>query len=382
MACISYLRSVMSNSSKLERRSALIEGLMCEYQRGINGADSQNDTDCEGAKVFKLLESAAEPEFLMADMSIEQLTSFTTYKAKFEVEYCCLPFLDRSSRAKLIMLESELQAAMQMQMGKSVTKALEDAGLGERDVTPFIRIRVVGLTSLSYEGEHNPKEGIVTIWDPTESQITELTEGKIYIMKGLVPINTDSDILYLHGRGSSSRWQPLSPKASESFQPFFNPRKPISLSDLGEIPISSEFDIAAYVLYVGDAYTDVQQTRQWVFVTDGSTQHSYSGEISNNLLAISFSAPSTNDLSIPQISNNLVGSVVGFCNLIKRAKDVQNAIWVGDATENSIYFINAEAAYSSHLKTNSAQILKWAKLSSSNSVIHALRQRVRSIVSQ
>ncbi|XP_024011976.1 protein BREAST CANCER SUSCEPTIBILITY 2 homolog B [Eutrema salsugineum] len=177
-----------------QRRSALIEGLMCEYQREINGFHSQNDTDSEeGAKVFKLLETAPEPELLMAEMSLEQLTSFATYKAKYE-------------------------AAKQLQMEKSVAKALEDAGLGERDVTPFLRVRLVGLTSLTYEGEHNIKEGIVTIWNPTERQRTELREGKIYMMKGLVPMNSDSEILYLHARGSSSRWQPLSPKASESFQ--------------------------------------------------------------------------------------------------------------------------------------------------------------------
>ncbi|XP_010451954.1 PREDICTED: protein BREAST CANCER SUSCEPTIBILITY 2 homolog B isoform X1 [Camelina sativa] len=318
-----------------QRRSALVEGLMCEYQRGVNGFNSQNDTGSEeGAKVFKLLETAAEPELLMAEMSPEQLTSFTTYKAKYE-------------------------AAKQMKMEKSVANALEDAGLGERNVTPFMRIRLVGLTSLSYEGEHNPKEGIVTIWNPTEKQRTELTEGKIYIMKGLVPMNSDSETLYLHARGSSSRWQPLSPKASESFQPFFNPRKPISLSNL-------------------DAYTDVQQKKQWLFVTDGSTQHS--GEISNSLLAISFSTPAMDDISVPHISQNLVGSVVGFCNLIKRAKDARNEMWVGEATENSVYFINAEAAYSSHLRTSSAHIQKWAKLSSSNSVIHELRQRVLFII--
>ncbi|CAN6804797.1 unnamed protein product [Brassica oleracea] len=327
-----------------QRRSALVEGLMCEYERGGNGVHSQNDTDSEeGAKVFKLLETASEPELLMAEMSLEQLTSFTTYKSKFE-------------------------AAKQIQMEKSVAKALEEAGLSERDVTPFMRIRLVGLTSLSYEGVHNPKEGIVTIWNPTERQRTELTEGKIYIMKGLVPTVTDSETLYLHARGSSSRWEPLSPKASSSFQPFFNPRKPISLSNFGGIPLSSEFDIAAYVVYVGNVYTDVEQKKQWVFVTDGSTQRSRSGEISNSLLAISFSTPSMDDLPTPHISHSLVGSVVGFCNLIKRAKDAKNNMWVGEATENSVYSINAEAAYSSHLKTSSSHIQTWAKLSSFNSV--------------
>lgn len=59
---------------------------------------------------------------------------------------------------------------------------------------------------------------------------------------------------------------------------------------------------------------------------------------------------------------------VGFCNLIKRAKDAKNNMWVGEATENSVYSINAEAAYSSHLKTSSSHIQTWAKLSSFNSV--------------
>ncbi|XP_018474420.1 protein BREAST CANCER SUSCEPTIBILITY 2 homolog B isoform X2 [Raphanus sativus] len=333
-----------------QRRSDLVEGLMCEYERAVNGVHSQNDTDSEeGAKVFKLLKTASEPELLMAEMSLEQLTSFTTYKSKFEME-------------------------------NSVAKALEDAGLGERDVTPFMRIRLVGLTSLSYEGKHNPKEGIVTIWNPTERQRTELTEGKIYVVKGLVPMISDSETLYLHARGSSSRWEPLSPKASSSFQPFFKPRKPISLTDFGGIPLSSEFDIAAYVVYVGNVYTDVEQKKQWVFVTDGSTQHSRSGEISNSLLAISFSTPSKDDLPTPHISQSLVGSVVGFCNLIKRAKDAKNDMWVGEATENSVYSINAEASYSSHLKTSSSHIQTWAKLSSFNSVIHKLRQRVLFII--
>lgn len=75
---------------------------MCEYERAVNGVHSQNDTDSdEGAKVFKLLKTASEPELLMAEMSLEQLTSFTTYKSKFEVEYC-LSFLTRSLSAKLI----------------------------------------------------------------------------------------------------------------------------------------------------------------------------------------------------------------------------------------------------------------------------------------
>lgn len=57
-------------------------------------------------------------------------------------------------------------------MEKRIEKALEDAGLKERDVTPFMRVRVVGLTSKDYQGKACCKEGIIAIWNPTEKQVT------------------------------------------------------------------------------------------------------------------------------------------------------------------------------------------------------------------
>lgn len=56
-------------------------------------------------------------------------------------------------------------------MEKSIEKALTQAGLNERDVIPFMRIRVVGLTNRNYHGKERPKEGIITVWNPTEKQV-------------------------------------------------------------------------------------------------------------------------------------------------------------------------------------------------------------------
>ena len=39
----------------------------------------------EGAKLFHALETAAEPELLMADMTAAQLAAFATYQTKREV---------------------------------------------------------------------------------------------------------------------------------------------------------------------------------------------------------------------------------------------------------------------------------------------------------
>lgn len=64
------------------------EGIMSEFQMGNKESDIHNDYDSdEGAKILKILETAAEPEVLMAEMSSEQLNSFATYRAKLEVRF-------------------------------------------------------------------------------------------------------------------------------------------------------------------------------------------------------------------------------------------------------------------------------------------------------
>lgn len=59
-------------------------------------------------------------------------------------------------------------------MEKSIEKALADAGLSGRDVTPFMRVRVVGLTSKSSQRKIHGKEGLITIWNPSEKQVNSI----------------------------------------------------------------------------------------------------------------------------------------------------------------------------------------------------------------
>lgn len=68
------------------RRSTIAEGIASELQRDNSSSHGKNDSESEeGAKIFKILERAAEPEVLTADMSTEQLNSFATYQGKQEV---------------------------------------------------------------------------------------------------------------------------------------------------------------------------------------------------------------------------------------------------------------------------------------------------------
>ncbi|KVI03323.1 BRCA2, oligonucleotide/oligosaccharide-binding 1 [Cynara cardunculus var. scolymus] len=318
-----------------QRRSSIVEGVMSEFQRGLKSfqIDDEQNTGDEGKKILQLLEKAAEPEVMMAEMSSEQLTSFATYQAKIE-------------------------ATRQSEMQKSIEKALEEAGLSSREVNTLMRVRVVGLTSKSYIQKSFPQQGLITLWNPTEKQQLELVEGQAYAVTGLTPINSDSDTIYLRARGSTTKWQPLSQSMSDQFL---------------------EFDVAAFVIYVGEVHTSAHQNRQWVFVADG-TSISHPHELSDALLAISFCSPSVDCDSTVPINYNLVGSTVGFCNLIKSAKDQTNHIWLAEATENSTYFLSYDSTNSQHLKTAAASADQWAK--ASNLMIEKLKGKISSIVAR
>ncbi|WJX25236.1 hypothetical protein P8452_14298 [Trifolium repens] len=335
-----------------QRRSAVVDNIVSEYQNERTDSHIYDCDDSEGAKIYRMLETAAEPEYLMADMSLEQLNSFGAYKAK-------------------------LNAIRQSQMESSIEKALKDSGLGNREVTPFMRLRVVGLTYKTRR--EKPKEGIVTIWSPTQKQRQELVEGEAYAIAGLIPSGSDSDVLRLQSRGSTTKWLPLSSSAKEQFKPFFSSRKSIPLSSLSDIPLSNEFDIVAFVVHVGEVYTSNQQKKQWVFVTDGSIMHGLQwNKLMDTLLAICFCSPLIDNDSFPPINYNLAGSTVGFCNLIKKEKDHTNHVWVADANEISTYYLKFDSPHCSHLRNAACSVRRWA--SGSGLIMKKLKEKVFDII--
>nr|CAD1839858.1 unnamed protein product [Ananas comosus var. bracteatus] len=165
-----------------------------------------------------------------------------------------------------------------------------------------------------------------------------------------------------------------------SFSPFFCPRKAVLLSNLGEVPLASEFDVAAVIVHVGEVYLSESQKKQWIFMTDGSgsTSEIQFEEMYNRLLAVSFCSPTTDNDSSAIFTNTLSGTTVGLCNLIKRPRDQINHFWVAEATENSTCSISYNLPSSSHLKEAAVSAEKWAKMS--YSTIQKMRKRVLCVV--
>ncbi|CAM0879886.1 unnamed protein product [Alopecurus aequalis] len=333
-----------------QRVSKIAEDIMSEQDEYCGNSD---DSD-EGAKICKMLERAADPEVMMAGMTSEQRISFSSYQEKQKV-------------------------ARQNEVAKKVENALDVAGLSSRDVTPFLKVRVMSLVQKISASKTIRKEGLITIWNPTEKQKADLVEGQIYFVTGLVPSAYCTDILYLHARGSSTMWKPLASAQAADFEPFFTPRKAVELSLFGEVPLASEFDIVGVVLHVGDVYLCGSHKRQWLFMTDGSKFISarQSTEQDDCLLAVSFSCPIAGDDCV-FFSHALAGNTVGFCNLVKGQKDQMRGIWVAEATESSTYTISHEISKKSHLKEAAVCAEKWA--SSCYHKIQKLKERVLCII--
>ncbi|CAL9117166.1 unnamed protein product [Musa textilis] len=138
---VMLLKSGASSSNATKERCNIAEAIMSEQSYVFVDI---NDSD-EGAKLCEILETAAEPEVLMADMTSKQLFSFSIYQAK----------------------QKEIR---QSHLQKEIEKALKDAGLALREVTPFMRVRVAGLTSKQSCRNGRSRESLIIIWSPTEDQ--------------------------------------------------------------------------------------------------------------------------------------------------------------------------------------------------------------------
>ncbi|KAG6535594.1 hypothetical protein ZIOFF_000616 [Zingiber officinale] len=191
-----------------QRRCNIAEAILAERIDVVADVDS-ND---EGAKLYKILETTAEPEVLMADMTPQQLISFSAYQTK----------------------QNEIR---QSDMEKKIEKTLKDAGLCSRDVTPFMRVKVAGMKLASI------LIGCLVMcievsYVRTADAKVDLVEGKIYDVAGLLPMNFCMNVLYLQGGGSSTGWKSLPLTEAKKYEPFFKPRKSIRLSNLGAIPLT------------------------------------------------------------------------------------------------------------------------------------------------
>ncbi|CAM8961893.1 unnamed protein product [Rhodiola kirilowii] len=199
-----------------QRRLHVIEAIASCSQKYTNGCQTNNDSDSEeNTKLFKKLETAAEPEAFMAEMSQEQLASFSTYHAKLQVRHT--RYLDYQHLVPIPVCCTELR------------------------------------------------------------------------------------------KRTSSRWQSLSPEACKHFETSYNPRKPVCLSKLCHVSVSSEFDMAGVVVYIGEVFRAANQNKQWMFVTDCSISDLSSDELSHSLLAINFCVPEHDDNLTAPLNSNLVG---------------------------------------------------------------------------
>ncbi|KAK9143186.1 hypothetical protein Syun_012586 [Stephania yunnanensis] len=108
------------------------------------------------------------------------------------------------------------------------------------------------------------------------------------------------------------------------------------------------------------------------------TSYGRKEESSNALLATSFWFPIIENEPFLPMNYALEGSTVGFCNLIKRARDQLNHLWVAEATYNSTYSLLNDLPTSSHHNEAAVAANGWAKISSL--AIKKLKEKVLFII--
>ncbi|KAI5076154.1 hypothetical protein GOP47_0008219 [Adiantum capillus-veneris] len=338
-----------------DRRIQVAEDTVIRMERECMPFMPENETD-EGAKIFQLLESSAEPELLMADMSAAQHAAFSAFQAKRE-------------------------AARQSLAQKNILKALGDVHLDSREVAPFMKISVRGLCFPACKSQicsKCTKGGIVTVWHVTEEQVDRLKEGAVYCVSNLSPFTGRSGarsrnaVLQMRTT-KASNWH-LLPQAVFSG---FIPRKALPLSMLGTLPFRSEFDVAALIIHVGKPYACGFHRRQWLFASDGSLEEEFSQEPKKMLSLLAIDLSTSSDAFLP-VERALEGCIIGYCNLLKRCRDQRNSMWVAEASESSIFSSNLSARNFVHLKAASENVSIWAK--SSERLISELEERVHKAV--
>ncbi|KAG6551190.1 hypothetical protein Mapa_007426 [Marchantia paleacea] len=307
-------------------------------EEAIQKLEDRDSSSDEGAKLFFALETTADPESLLLDMTRSQLDAFAAFKARRE-------------------------ESRQIVTGDLIRNALELHGLASREVTPTFKVRVVGLNRKGDPG--SDKDGLVTIWHATEELQEQLQEGKVFCVYGLRPSTKGSFHSF-----NSTRWQPVSFTTLEKhFEFLYVPRVPLPISNLSEYMPCREFDVAGLVLLVTDPVTrDTFRGRaksQWAFMTDGSCAKGDAADAweETQVLAIEVTWP---EQAFVSFETTLVGSVVGYCNLWLRHRDQSNRLWVAEASERSHYSSKMTSPAFRHLTGAALEVQKWSKLNSWN----------------
>ncbi|GBG61237.1 hypothetical protein CBR_g19769 [Chara braunii] len=291
---------------------------------------------------------------------------------------------------------------MQSAVERGVREALKEAKLSTRDVSTVLRIHATAIYFKTQANMPNEDEGAgdkchrpggeatkvsVSIWRPPEDLLQELEEGGVYRVTGLV---AKGKLGYATARrevflstSRNSKWERMTSAYLKNVMIDFSPRVSTPIADLKNIPYGRDFDTVAFVLHVGNAFSDGMRMKQWIFLADG-TEDGRAGADPGDpeamaLLAILFS--SVPESFVP-IESSLFNSLVGWCNLIRKERDTNNSMFVAQASEVSIcstsLLMGGGGRGTAHLRESANAVAGWA--SKNSEMLQMLQRRVQYII--
>eukprot|EP00898_Chlorokybus_atmophyticus_P001304 jgi/Chlat1/2174/Chrsp17S02749 len=335
------------------RKAQLVEAVMQQHHLEMaKQAPAQQLKMDSGVALYEAAITAADQATFMAELTASQHEELSAYMREHEEE-------------QRQLLQDRLQ------------EALEEANLTERNVSPFLRLRVHGLvrtTDLQAEQDNDDDtmllsrggEALITVWRPSPEQVEQLQEGRAFWVRSLVASNWNdthpssltgvTPVVHLNTCRQTS-WTTVNATALNQFRFWQESRVATRVCELQGMPIGREFDIVAWVLHVGEQTTYGERSQQWVFLADdscdgGDVDPDAGGEV--DLLAVELNAPV--DAFTP-LEASCQGTLLAFGNLMYRCRDssrgMQNAA-VMDVTGITAF------PKAQHLASSAAHLKPWA----------------------
>eukprot|EP00850_Spirogloea_muscicola_P014290 SM000101S09288 [mRNA] locus=s101:335461:341855:- [translate_table: standard] len=225
---------------------------------------------------------------------------------------------------------------------EAVREALENENLGDRDVSPMLRLRVSNLGASKHDERYH--EGLISIWRPHDEQQKgdSTTNGNLWHASAQ---SRQQDGEFCHHQSRICGEMHGEHAAMISY---FETRKATPLTSLTKSLIGREFDTAAFVLHIGEPILGGTRHTQWLFLVGGLAGSDDSTSLDEAcILAVEHSAVPE---AFVNLESSLNGSTIACCNLLLSKRDVKNSLWVAIASDIGVISGNLLATHFAHLR--------------------------------
>ncbi|CAG8578512.1 10304_t:CDS:2, partial [Acaulospora morrowiae] len=351
-------RETMDDGTFITRDAKGEEEARREYEKKVNMIIQSSENKFE-----EINDEADSKEMCQKPLSLQEFREITSGEELYMLinnNSGAFEFSQNLSPKQIERLCDYIQRKEQKRisrMNKWICEKLKNSG-GARDVVPFFKVRV-----RDYHSHSDENEALITIWNPDESLIDYIQEGRRYQIHSLSASNSFSNFLpiRLMSIGNSTIWKEV-PIDANKF-PFSYASRTITLcSDLEDKKYNEEVDVVAFILFVGEIITRGKRFGKPVQV-----QNLIATDTSGQIIQIEIKnlfSTSMNEILKPK-------NILAFINLHYQVYDPRHSIFILSTCDETEIKISPREAY---IRKAREDLESWVKFHSET--IEKLEEKV------